>query len=95
MREDFQYNITLIEARDKEIQRLDKICQEKSFHSEKLHDENVTLSTNMDAMRSAQHEKDLKREEDKIANKVLYTDLLSSIKISSSIMQIIAAENFR
>jgi hypothetical protein len=49
----------------------------------------------MDAMRSAQHEKDLKREEDKIANKVLYTDLLSSIKISSSIMQIIAAENFR
>ena len=55
----------------------------------------MTLSTNMDAMRSAQHEKDLKREEDKIANKVLYTDLLSSIKISSSIMQIIAAENFR
>jgi hypothetical protein len=49
----------------------------------------------MDAMRSAQHEKDLKREEDKIANKVLYTDLLPSIKISSFIMQIIAAENFR
>ena len=85
MREDFQYNITLIEARDKEIQRLDKICQEKAFHCEKLQDENVKLSTNMDAMLSAQHEKDSKREEDKIANKVLQTDLLSSIYFSPSI----------
>lgn len=72
LREDFQYNITLIEARDKEIQRLDSICKEKTILCERLHAENVTLSTNMDALVSTQHEKDSKKEEDKIANKVLW-----------------------
>lgn len=82
MREDFQYNITLIEARDKEIQRLDTICKEKSTLCERLHAENLALSTNLDAMVSNQHEKDSKREEDKIANKVIWPCFALQLVIS-------------
>eukprot|EP01035_Chromulina_nebulosa_P038010 gene38010-51333_t len=80
LREDFQYNITLIEARDKEIQRLDTICKEKSTLCERLHAENLALSTNLDAMVSNQHEKDSKREEDKIASKKILDELKDVIE---------------
>jgi len=75
LREDFQYNLTLIEARDKEIQRFEHLFKNKSLECDSLISEKGRLLELVEAFSTREREVDSKREADKIVNKRIIDDL--------------------
>jgi hypothetical protein len=66
LKEDFQYNLTLLEARDKEIARLHYV----EVQLEAVTQDKENLSKRMEMMMMKECEKEEKTQQDKITNKV-------------------------
>ena len=67
LKEDFQYNLTLLEARDKEIARLHYV----EVQLEAVTQDKENLSKRMEMMMMKECEKEEKIQQDKITNKVV------------------------
>ena len=57
--EDFQYNITLLEARDEELSRLDSLANSLAINLENKENDTKSLSNRIDQL----HTKDMERNE--------------------------------
>lgn len=70
LKDDFQYNLTLIEARDKEINRLEKSLEQEKKHNTELESQSKALLTRIDTMQLKEQERLERAEQDKAINKV-------------------------
>jgi uncharacterized protein (DUF3084 family) len=72
LKDDFQYNLRLIEARDKEIKRLEGIIDKQAKLNEELERENKVLNNKVETLQQREKERVDKFEQDKVMNKVSY-----------------------
>lgn len=70
LREDFEYNLSLISARDEEIARLEKAVQSKQLSCDDCSAENRSLSIRIEVMERNEAESIRKIEQDKLHHKV-------------------------
>lgn len=70
LKEDFQYNLTLIEARDQEIERLEGSAQQSERVCEELQLQVRSLSARLEALQQKEVERLQKMDSDKQNNKV-------------------------
>ena len=70
LKDDFQFNLTLIEARDKEIERLEQLLERNTQQYEECETERRELVRDADSLRLQDIENKKKIEQDKINNKV-------------------------
>jgi hypothetical protein len=70
LREDFEYNLSLISARDEEITRLEKDVQSKQLSYDDCYAENRSLSIRIEVMERNEAESIRKMEQDKLHHKV-------------------------
>lgn len=70
LKDDFQYNLRLIEARDKEIGRLEGIIEKQGKEKEELEQQVRNLLTRIDSMQHKEKELIDKLDQDKAMNKV-------------------------
>ena len=70
LRDDFQYNLALLEARDEEIERLEDHIQKTNAELEICNSERRTFKGRVDILEIRETERSEKHEENKAANKV-------------------------
>ena len=70
LRDDFQYNLALLEARDQEIDRLESCIQKITGELNENEAERRSLQSRVDILEIKEREKIEKHEESKLANKV-------------------------
>ena len=70
LRDDFQYNLALLEARDEEIERLEDHIQKANAELEICNSERRTFKGRVDILEIRETERSEKHEENKAANKV-------------------------
>lgn len=70
LKEDFQYNLTLIEARDAEIVRLEKELKARKAEEDEYERKIRTLNNKIETMQQKEREKQEKNEQEKQAGKV-------------------------
>lgn len=70
LKDDFEYNLTLIEARDVEIERLEHELRVSNGECEQYHSEIKGLSQQLDAAQTREHDAQKKLELDRINHKV-------------------------
>lgn len=75
LREDFQYNLTLLEARDNEIERLEKIILIKQELEEKYLQNEKKLIAKIELLDIRDNERIEKHDQDKITNKRILQEL--------------------
>jgi hypothetical protein len=70
LKEDFEYNLTLIEARDIEIERLERELQKANETCEQSKTEKRNLSIQLELSQTKEIEKEKKAEQERVNNKV-------------------------
>jgi hypothetical protein len=71
LRDDFQYNLALLEARDHEIERLESHIQNATAEMTSIDNERRAFQGRIEIMEIKEAERSEKHEENKLANKVL------------------------
>jgi uncharacterized coiled-coil protein SlyX len=70
LKDDFEYNLTLIDARDKEIERLERAVADREYERDELQQQLRSLSVRLEVVQQKESERVQKMELDKQSNKV-------------------------
>lgn len=94
LKDDFQYNLRLLEARDKEITRLESIIEKQGRDREEVDQQVRNLLSRIESMQQKEKERTEKFEQEKALSKV--TDNVEWISILSIIFMLVFTftENF-
>lgn len=79
LKDDFQYNLRLLEARDREITRLEGIIEKQGREKEDLEQQVRNLLSRIDSMQEKEKERMDKFEQDKALSKVYTTSSFCTI----------------
>jgi DNA repair ATPase RecN len=72
LKDDFTYNLTLIEARDKEIERICQLLKDRDEEMKEIQSDNKKLNKQVEALRASENERDLTIAKEKVVHKVSY-----------------------
>jgi cell division protein FtsL len=70
LKDDFEYNLTLIQARDLEIERLEHEVQSKKAECDQFHEEVKALAQHVEVAKAREHDIQKKAELERINHKV-------------------------
>lgn len=82
LKDDFQYNLSLIEARDKEIQRLDSCVKAANDQNDILLSKTKSMQQQINKLEAKELERNQKYEADKETNHVRSTQRFVAIKLN-------------